>query len=167
MSVTALQLARAYSVIANDGKLQNVSFIRQDEFKDTKQIMKPVIARQLRSMLKQVVSEGGTGTRASIAGYHVAGKTGTAKKVVNGEYSADRYTSLFAGMVPATQPRLVMVISIDEPSNGVYYGGEVAAPVFAEVMSNALHLMDIRPDNLTRNSVNMALLNNNVTEVAP
>jgi cell division protein FtsI (penicillin-binding protein 3) len=164
MSVTALQLARAYSVIANDGKLQSVSLIRQDEFKDSRQVMKPAIARQLRAMLKQVVSEGGTGTRAAIAGYHVAGKTGTVKKVTRGGYSEDRYTSVFAGMVPATQPRLVMVVTIDEPNNGVYYGGEVAAPVFAEVMSNALQLMDIAPDNLSRKSVHLATLGNNVSD---
>ena len=167
MSVTALQLARAYSVIAADGKLKSVSFLRQDDFKNSHQVIKPSIARQLRNMLKQVVAVGGTGTRASIAGYHVAGKTGTVKKVVNGGYSDDRYTSVFAGMVPASQPRLVMVVTVDEPNNGVYYGGEVAAPVFAEVMSNALHLMDIKPDNLSRKSVNMALLEQKVTEVSP
>ena len=167
MSVTALQLARAYSVIANDGKLKNVSFVRQDEYKNSQQVIKPYIAKQLRNMLKQVVSKGGTGIKASIAGYHVAGKTGTVKKVVNGGYSEDRYTAVFAGMVPATQPRLVMVVTVDEPDNGVYYGGEVAAPVFAEVMSNALHLMDIRPDNLSRKSINMASLKNKTTGVRP
>lgn len=167
MSVTALQLARAYSVIANDGKLPGVSFIRQDGFKEARQVIKPSTAKKLRAMLRQVVSEGGSGVRAAIAGYNVAGKTGTAKKVVNGEYSEDRYRSLFAGMVPATQPRLVMVVTVNEPDNGVYYGGEVAAPVFAEVMSNALHLMDIRPDNLSRKSLNMAALEQTMPGVRP
>lgn len=167
MSVTALQLARAYSVIANDGKLQSVSFLRQDEFKNSQQVLKPDIARQIRNMLKQVVNKGGTGTRAHLAGYSVAGKTGTVKKVTNGGYSEDRYISVFAGMVPASQPRLVMVVTVDEPSNGVYYGGQVAAPVFAAVMSNAVHLMDIKPDNLSRKSVNMALLQNSMAGVSP
>lgn len=156
MSVTALQLARAYSVLANDGKTQNVSFIRQDKVKNSQQVIKTRIARQVRNMLQQVVLEGGTGTKASVPGYKVAGKTGTAKKAVKGGYSDDRYMAVFAGMVPATQPRLVMVVTIDEPNNGVYYGGEVAAPVFSKVMSSALPLMDIAPDNVTRKTIQLA-----------
>jgi len=156
MSVTALQLARAYSVLANDGKLQDVSFIRQDKIQNTKQIIKPRIARQVRKMLQQVVLEGGTGMKASIPGYKVAGKTGTAKKAIRGGYSDDRYTAVFAGMVPATQPRLVMVVVIDEPSNGVYYSGEVAAPVFSKVMSSVLPLMDVAPDNITQKAIHLA-----------
>ena len=95
--------------------------------------------------------------KASIPGYKVAGKTGTAKKAIRGGYSDDRYTAVFAGMVPATQPRLVMVVVIDEPSNGVYYSGEVAAPVFSKVMSSVLPLMDIAPDNVTRKTIQLAL----------
>lgn len=157
MSVTALQLARAYAVLANNGKIQNISFIRQDKPDKSRQVIKAGIARQVRTMLEQVVLEGGTGTRASVPGYKVAGKTGTAKKAVNGGYSDDRYTAVFAGMVPASQPRLVMVVVIDEPDNGVYYGGEVAAPVFSKVMSNVLPLMDIAPDNVTRTSIQLAV----------
>jgi len=156
MSVTALQLARAYSVLAHDGKIQGVSFIRQDKVQDSQQVIKTKIARQVRAMLQQVVLKGGTGIKASVPGYKVAGKTGTAKKAINGGYSDDRYTAVFAGMVPATQPRLVMVVVIDEPNNGVYYGGEVAAPVFSAVMSSVLPLMDIAPDNVTRKTIQLA-----------
>jgi cell division protein FtsI (penicillin-binding protein 3) len=103
-------------------------------------------SRQIKTMLEAAVSGRGTGSKAAVPGYRVAGKTGTARKVINGKYALDRYRSLFAGMVPAGRPRLVMVIILDDARDGAYYGGEIAAPVFKEAMTGALHLLNIPPD---------------------
>jgi cell division protein FtsI (penicillin-binding protein 3) len=97
-------------------------------------------------MLEEVVRPGGTGNNASVAGYRVAGKTGTAWKFAAGGYSEDKYFSIFAGLVPASEPRLATVVVIDEPSGHLYYGSDVAAPVFADVMSESLRLLAIPPD---------------------
>ena len=99
-------------------------------------------------MLETVVSEEGTGKLADVAGYHIAGKTGTAHVAENGGYSDDNYISVFCGMAPASNPRLVAVVVIREPSRGQYYGGTVSAPVFARVMTGAMRLLDIPPDDL-------------------
>ena len=96
-------------------------------------------------MMQQVVQPGGTGSRARVEGYEVAGKTGTARKAVNGGYAKDRYVAVFAGMVPADAPRLVTVVVIHEPSAGKFYGGEVAAPVFSRIMSGALRQLNVPP----------------------
>jgi cell division protein FtsI (penicillin-binding protein 3) len=102
----------------------------------------------LLTMLEQVVGSGGTAQAAAIDGYRIAGKTGTVKKNVDGGYQKDVYMSIFAGIAPVSNPRLVMAVVIDEPTQNGYYGGQVAAPVFHEVMSNALRILDIAPDNL-------------------
>ena len=99
-------------------------------------------------MLAAVVSAEGTGRRAAVNGFHVAGKTGTVHKAIGGGYSEDRYLSLFAGMVPVEHPRLVMVVVVDEPQGREYYGGQIAAPVFSRVMAGALRLLNITPDDL-------------------
>ena len=99
-------------------------------------------------MLEGVVQTGGTGLRADVPGYRIAGKTGTVHKAANGVYAADRYQSLFAGMAPASDPKLVLVVVIDEPQGSDYYGGLVAAPVFSHVMQGALRILDIPPDDL-------------------
>jgi cell division protein FtsI (penicillin-binding protein 3) len=155
VSVTALQLAQAYTVIANNGMLLPVSFVKVKEPVTGRRVMSAGIAGQLRKMLAAVVNKEGTGQRAAVEGYTVAGKTGTVHKAEPGGYSADRYISLFAGMAPLHNPRLVMVVVIDEPQGEEYYGGLVAAPVFAKVMAGALRLLDIAPDDLPA-------LNNNV-----
>jgi cell division protein FtsI (penicillin-binding protein 3) len=98
--------------------------------------------------MEQVIATGGTGTRAAIVGYRVSGKTGTAQKSNAGGYSTDKYMAVFAGLVPATHPKLATVVFIDEPSSGLFYGGEVAAPVFAKVVTGALRLMAVPPDDL-------------------
>ncbi len=150
LSVSTLQLARAYSIFANDGKLVDLTLVRrpQDREPPARQVMKPRTARQIRAMLEQVVGPGGTARRAAVEGYRVAGKTGTVKKTApNGGYLDDRYLSVFAGMAPASDPRLVMVVMVDDPDKDKgYYGGVVAAPVFREVMTQALRLLDIAPD---------------------
>jgi cell division protein FtsI (penicillin-binding protein 3) len=110
--------------------------------------MKISTARQMINMMTQVVGPDGSAQRAAVDGYHVAGKTGTARKSIAGGYQKDDYVSVFAGIAPASNPRLVMAVMIDEPTQNGYYGGVVAAPVFQEVISNALRILDIAPDNL-------------------
>lgn len=147
LSVTNLQLAHAYCAIAADGLLRPVTFERRTEIPKGKRVMSSMTARRVRHMLEFVVLEG-TGTRAAVPGYRVAGKTGTVHKISNGRYSRDRYIGLFAGMVPASQPRLVAVIVVDEPRRSKHFGGETAAPLFAAIMADALRLMNIAPDAL-------------------
>ncbi|MFO7604079.1 MAG: penicillin-binding transpeptidase domain-containing protein [Gammaproteobacteria bacterium] len=146
LSVTSLQLARAYSVLGNGGYLKPVHFVRQQQEVEGQRVIQSQTVKAIGKMLEAVVSREGTALKASVQGYRVAGKTGTVKKLVNGQYSEDRYLSLFVGMAPASAPRFVMVVNIDEPKGDVYYGGEVAAPVFSRVMSGALRLFDIAPD---------------------
>ena len=105
-------------------------------------------ARQVRVMLEQATGPDGTAPQARVAGYRVAGKTGTVKKAAPGGYSSNKYLAVFAGLAPASDPRLVMVVMVDEPGNGKYYGGQVAAPVFSRVMSGALRLLAVPPDDL-------------------
>ena len=108
--------------------------------------MNETIARSITQMLESVIRPGGTGTRAHIDAYRVAGKTGTVHKLGEGGYADDRYLSLFAGMAPASRPRVVTVVTIDEPGSGKYYGGEAAAPVFSRVTGEAMRLLNIAPD---------------------
>jgi cell division protein FtsI (penicillin-binding protein 3) len=114
---------------------------------DSSRIMSPKTAVSLRTMLEKVVSKEGTALQAAVPGYRVAGKTGTVKKLgARGGYTTSRYNAVFAGMAPASNPRLVMVVMIDEPSAGEYYGGAVAAPIFSKVMQESLRILDIAPD---------------------
>ena len=114
------------------------------------------IMSQVITMMEKVVEPGGTGTRASVANYRVAGKSGTAKKAISGGYADDRYQSVFAGLIPASSPRLAMVVMVDEPRGEEYYGGAVAAPVFAEVMTGAMRLLNIAPDALPSTQMQVA-----------
>ena len=148
LSVTPLQLAQAYSVIANGGVLLPVTFIKQKSPAPSKRVIPEQVARQVRKMLETVVSEKGTGKRAAIRGYRVLGKTGTVHKSVRGGYSDDRYLSLFAGIAPATEPRFAMIVLIDEPRGDDHFGGVVAAPVFSRVMEGAFRILNIPPDDL-------------------
>jgi cell division protein FtsI (penicillin-binding protein 3) len=148
LSVTPLQLAHAYSILAADGRSRPVSFLRQDKPVPAEQVLSVKVAQQVREMMKTVVSSEGTGLQASVQGYQVAGKTGTIHKTAAGGYSNDRYIAVFAGMAPASDPRLVLVVMINDPAGEQYYGGQVAAPVFSRVMAGALRLMDVAPDNL-------------------
>jgi len=148
LSVTPLQLAHAYSIIAANGISRPVSFVRQESAVAGERVFSAKVAKQLRKMMKTVVSTEGTGLKASVYGYQVAGKTGTIHKSTSGGYAEDRYIAVFAGMAPASNPRLVLVVMVNEPRGEDYYGGLVAAPVFSKVMSGALRLMDVPPDNL-------------------
>jgi cell division protein FtsI (penicillin-binding protein 3) len=149
MSVTPLQLARAYSALAADGVIYPVSFLRREEAVEGERVMSKKTSQQVRKMMQRVVSSEGTAPKAKIANYHVAGKTGTVHKFISGGYAEDRYLSIFAGMAPATNPKLVMVVILDEPRNEKYFGGQVAGPVFSKVMAGALRLLDVPPDDLT------------------
>lgn len=113
-------------------------------------------ARVVRRMMEGVVTNEGTAPLAAVAGYRVAGKTGTSKKSISGGYADDRYVAVFAGMAPASDPRLVMVVMLDEPSAGKFYGGAVAAPVFSRVMSGALRLLNVAPDAVGQEGVKLA-----------
>ena len=148
MLVIALQLADAYDIIADNGMHYPPTFVHLDVPPVGRRVIPARYAVTLRNMLETVVSDQGTGELASVAGYHVAGKTGTAHIAENGGYSAHNYMSVFCGMAPATDPRLVIVVDIKQPSRGQYYGGLVSAPVFARVMTGALRLLDIPPDDL-------------------
>ena len=147
LSVTPLQLAQAYVALANDGEMKPLSFQRTDQTTRGRRVIDEEVARQVRSMLESPVSAEGTAGRAAIAGYRVAGKTGTVRKPTPGGYSEDRFMSIFAGFAPASAPRLVAVVVVDEPRGEKYYGGQVAAPVFREVLAGALRLLGIAPDN--------------------
>jgi cell division protein FtsI (penicillin-binding protein 3) len=143
-----LQLAQAYSVLGNGGRLNPVSLVAVDAPVDGRQVIAPDTAAAVRRMLEEVVRPGGTGTKAAVQGYRVAGKTGTAWKFAAGGYSEDKYISIFAGLAPASDPRLAAVVVIDEPSGELYYGSDVAAPVFADVMAESLRLLAVPPDAL-------------------
>ncbi len=147
LSVSLLQLTRAYMAFANDGEVMPLSFLKREPQEIVgEQVFSPAVAREVRAMMETVTQEGGTGTRTRVPGYRVAGKTGTAHKLVNGRYAADRYLSSFIGMAPASNPRLIIGVVIDEPSDGVYYGGSVAGPVFAQIMAGSLRQMGLPPD---------------------
>jgi len=149
LSVTPLQLAQAYATIGSFGVRRPVTFRRVDGPVPGETVMAQPVSRDMISLLEAVVGPDGTGRKADVPGYRVAGKTGTAWKAVNGGYSTDRYTAVFAGLVPASRPRLAAVVLIDEPTGSLYYGGDVAAPVFASVMSGALRLMGVAPDEMS------------------
>jgi cell division protein FtsI (penicillin-binding protein 3) len=145
ISVNLLQLARAYTIFANDGELKPVSMLKLESPATGKKVYSNATARALRDMLEMVVQAGGTAPLAQVAGYRVAGKTGTAHKLENGHY-VNRYVASFVGFAPASNPRLVVAVMIDEPDNGQYYGGQVAAPVFSRVTAAALHALNVPND---------------------
>lgn len=147
LSVTTLQLAQAYSVLAADGVKRPVTLLKRRERPAEERVLSADTAREVRAMMETVVSPKGTAKRAAIKGYRAAGKTGTAKKAVRGGYVSRRYQAVFAGMAPASAPRFVMVVMVDEPRGKHYYGGRVAAPVFASVMTGALRLFNVPPDD--------------------
>ncbi|QVL46820.1 MAG: penicillin-binding protein 2 [Thiocapsa sp.] len=153
LSVTALQLAQSYGVLAADGIKRPVSLLRQDPASPARageetRVLSAETARKVRAMMETVVSDQGTARRAAITGYRVAGKTGTAKKSAGrAGYGGGLYQAVFAGFAPAGSPRLVIAVMIDEPKGKAYYGGLVAAPVFQKVMEGALRLFNVPPDD--------------------
>lgn len=147
ISVTALQLAQAYATLGNGGIRPTVHIIQQTMTTTDSRVFSIEVAKQVISMLETVVQPGGTGAKAQVLGYRVAGKTGTVRKTsVQGGYTESDYLALFAGLIPASKPRLAMVVIIDTPRGESYYGGDVAAPVFGQVMADAVRLLNIPPD---------------------
>lgn len=153
ISVSLLQLARAYSIFATDGELKPVTLLKRDAPVEGAPVITPRTARAVREMLEMAVQQGGTAPRAQIAGYRVAGKTGTARKIEGKGYASNRYISSFVGFAPVSSPRLIVAVMIDEPGAGQYYGGAVAAPVFSRVTEEALRLLAVPPDATINNVV--------------
>ena len=153
ISVTLLQLARAYTVFANGGELLPVSLMKLNEAPKGERVFSTEVANDVKDMLEMVVQPGGTGIKAQVAGYRVAGKTGTAHKLGAHGYEKDKYVGSFVGMAPASNPRLIMAVMIDEPTSGEYYGGTVAAPVFSAVMADVLRLLAVPQDAPNNNVV--------------
>jgi cell division protein FtsI (penicillin-binding protein 3) len=151
LSVTPLQLARAYSILGAGGIRRPVTLRRVEGAVPGERVVDARVAREMLTMMESVVSQdGATGYRAALVGYRVAGKTGTAWTADAGGYSSDRYKASFGGVVPASHPRLAAIVVIDEPGGRQFYGGDVAAPVFANVMAGALRLLGVPPDGLDR-----------------
>ena len=149
IAVTPVQLAQAYAVFASYGLKRPISLLKQEQVPEAERVMPERVAKQVIAMLETVIQKGGTGTRASVPSYRVAGKTGTVHKPSkDGGYEDDVYAAVFAGMAPASKPRLVCVVIVDNPKGEQYYGGEVAAPVFSRIMAESLRLLNVAPDNL-------------------
>jgi cell division protein FtsI (penicillin-binding protein 3) len=146
VSTSMLQLGRAYTTLANQGVMPMVTLLKRDKPAETHRIMSAKTANAVKTMLESVVTREGTALKAAIPGFRVAGKTGTVKKTGARGYEDSVYMSLFAGLAPASKPKLVMIVMLDEPGAGEYYGGAVAAPVFSTVMEGALRLLNISPD---------------------
>lgn len=147
ISMSTLQLARAYAALAADGLLRPVSLLRLDEAAEGQRVFSAEAARTVRQMLESVVSDEGTAPLARVPAYRVAGKTGTVKKLGRHGYEDKKYRSLFAGVAPASEPRLALAIMVDEPRKDGFYGGKVAGPAFSEIMTQALRLLNIPPDD--------------------
>lgn len=145
ISVSLVQLARAYTVFTNEGRLLPLTMLRSDEAVPGVQVISPKTARAVSHMLELAAGPEGTAPKAQVAGYRVAGKTGTAYKLENGRY-VRKYTASFVGYAPASDPRLVVAVMIDEPSAGQHYGGQVAAPVFSRIVGDALRALRVPPD---------------------
>ena len=148
VSSSVLQLARAWTALADDGVIHSVTLLKRDEDPDAQRVFKPETARKVREMLERVISKEGTAYQARVEGYRVAGKTGTVKKAGVGGYTENKYLSVFVGMAPASNPRFIIAIVVDDPSSGQYYGGLVAAPAFSKVMSGALRIYGVEPDGV-------------------
>lgn len=146
LSVTPLQLAHAYTPFASGGMIRPISLLKQTEPAPRVRVMPEQVARDVLGMMETVTNSGGTGTRARVPGYRIAGKTGTTHKIGAGGYIADQYVSVFAGVAPVENPELVMVVMIDNPKGQEYFGGEVAAPVFSRIAAGALRLLNVAPD---------------------
>ena len=145
ISMSVLQLARAYTILADDGLLHSVSLLKRDKDEYETRVLSAETAIKVRTMIEQVVEKDGTAYKARVSGYRVAGKTGTVKKAGVGGYGDD-YLSVFVGMAPASDPKLIIAVMVDSPQAGDYYGGVVAGPIFSKVMGGALSVLKVAPD---------------------
>ena len=148
LNVTTIQLAQAYSVFANEGVLQPLTLLSGGVTQNQFGFLRRETVRKVLPMLRAATEDGGTARRAQIPLYHVGGKTGTTMKYADGSYASRQYISSFVGLAPIANPRFVMAISIDDPRSQQYFGGQVAAPVFADVMDDVMRIYDIKPDKL-------------------
>jgi cell division protein FtsI (penicillin-binding protein 3) len=146
LSVSLIQLARSYTVFVNDGELKPVSFTKLAQAPQGVQVMSSGTARAMSKMLEMAAGPGGTAPKAQVVGYRVAGKTGTARKQQGGAYLEGKYIGSFVGYAPASNPRIIVATMIDEPGAGKFYGGDVAAPVFANVVAGSLRALNVAPD---------------------
>jgi len=146
ISVSLLQLARAYTIFTNEGELLPLSLMRLDARPIGRPLVSATTAHEVVRMMEMAVGPGGTAPRAQVPGYRVAGKTGTAHKPERGGYAENKYVSSFVGLGPVTKPRFIVAVMIDEPQGANYYGGDVSAPVFSTVMGQALRMMSVPPD---------------------
>ena len=144
--MSVLQLARAYTMFTNNGAILPVTFRKLDHAPQGEQLIKPETAKAMREMMVSVTEQGGTGVRGAVEGYDVAAKSGTAQKYTPGVgYTNNKHIALFAGFAPAQNPRVVVVVNIDEPSANGYYGGLVAGPAFQEIMAGSLNVLGVAP----------------------
>jgi cell division protein FtsI (penicillin-binding protein 3) len=146
LSASLFQMARSYTVFAHQGQIIPATLLKTSEPATGVPVFSPKTAESVRKMLQMAAGPGGTGQKAQTLGYSVGGKSGTARKQVGKSYATDKYRAWFTGMAPIDQPRIIVAVMIDEPSNGVYYGGAVAAPVFSEVVQQTLRMMGVQPD---------------------
>jgi cell division protein FtsI (penicillin-binding protein 3) len=148
LSASLFQIARAYTVFASDGQLLPVSIVKREEGTPIagQRVMSPETARAVREMLRLAAGPGGTAPKAQALGYSVGGKTGTARKLEGKVYSTSKYRSFFVGLAPVSEPRIVVAVMVDEPSKGLFYGGDIAAPVFSQVVAQTLRGMNVPPD---------------------
>jgi cell division protein FtsI (penicillin-binding protein 3) len=153
ISVTLLQLARIYTAFANEGELRPISLLKLSEVPVGQQVFSASTANHVKDMLELVVQPGGTAVKAQVLGYRVGGKTGTAHKLGENGYEEKKYVASFVGMAPVSDPRFIIAVMIDEPNNGAYYGGTVAAPVFSNIMADTLRLFAVPQDAPYNNTV--------------
>lgn len=164
MSVTPIQLARAYAALGAGGILRPVTFLKQADIPKGEQVIDPVVARQVVDILAGVV-ERGSAANAKVVGYYTAGKTGTTRKVSEeGGYDADRHVAVFAGLAPASHPRFAIVVVVDDPKTDVYYGGQLAAPLFSKIAAGALRLFNVPPDMIDNKNLRVAQANGNTSQ---
>ncbi|MCE0798723.1 peptidoglycan glycosyltransferase FtsI [Buttiauxella sp. W03-F01] len=164
LMVTPLQLAHVYATIGSYGITRPLSITRVDPPVVGQRVMSETIAHQVEHMMESVALPGGGGIKAAVRGYRVAIKTGTAKKIGDDGKYIDKYIAYTAGVAPASNPRFALVVVINDPENGAYYGGAVSAPVFSQIMSDVLRLENIEPDGLPQGDTNLTVLNKAVVE---
>lgn len=164
ISANALQIAQAYATIANNGKKVPLTLLKTDRNQEGVQVISPRVANSVLNMMKTVVAEGGTGTRASTTSYTIAGKTGTAHTVIGKRYAANRYRGLFAGIAPANNPVIAMVIVVEDPKGKVYFGGSVAAPTFSRITESSLKFLNVVPDKINHSGELQFEIDNDIFE---
>jgi cell division protein FtsI (penicillin-binding protein 3) len=146
LSTSLFQLAQAYTVFAHDGEMVPMSLVKTTQTATGARVLSPQNAAAIRNMLHMVTIQGGTAPKAQTMGYSVGGKTGTAHKVEGKGYASKKYRGFFVGIAPIDNPRIVVAVMVDEPTNGAYFGGDVAAPVFSQTVQQTLRMMGVQPD---------------------